>query len=218
MNTDHRCFCELAPLYALDALDQEDRAWVETQLADCPELALELAQYETAMAAMPYATPQRPMAPGLKDRLFQRIGKPTPETRPLELTDTAFPGVIVRLMEMGATSVLNRDVVRSRDLKWQDYRVPGIQIARLHVDLAKREATGLLKAEPGAHYPMHRHADTEEIFMLQGDLMIGDRVYGSGDYIRSQPGTAHAPRTHGGCMFFFRASLDNEFLEEFAMA
>jgi hypothetical protein len=36
------CFCELAPLYALDLLDEEEKAWVERQIATCPDLALSL--------------------------------------------------------------------------------------------------------------------------------------------------------------------------------
>lgn len=87
-------------------------------------------------------------------------------------------------------------------------------IARLHIDLVEREAVGLFRAEPGVRYPLHHHANVEEIFMLQGDLILGNKVYGSGDYIRSVPSSTHAPETHGGCMFFFRTSLHDEILAE----
>jgi hypothetical protein len=46
INHDHRCFCELAPLYVLDLLDLDERIWVETQVLECPDLAEELASYQ----------------------------------------------------------------------------------------------------------------------------------------------------------------------------
>jgi len=48
--------------------------------------------------------------------------------------------------------------------------------------------------------------------MLEGDLSIDGQIYGKGDYIRSLPGSIHHPHTVGGCMFFFRTSLDDEIL------
>jgi ChrR Cupin-like domain len=48
---------------------------------------------------------------------------------------------------------------------------------------------------------------------LEGDLVIGNEVYGAGDYIRSSPGSSHAPYTNGGCRFFFHASMDDEYPE-----
>ncbi|MGI0484227.1 cupin domain-containing protein [Pantanalinema rosaneae CENA516] len=86
-------------------------------------------------------------------------------------------------------------------------------MAIVHRDEVKRELAGFLRAEPGVRYPFHRHAAIEEIFMLEGDLVVGDEVYGAGDYIRSHPGSSHAPYTNGGCRFFFHTSIDDEYPE-----
>ncbi|PZV16379.1 MAG: anti-sigma factor [Leptolyngbya sp.] len=211
---EHRCFCELAPLYALGLLSEGDRAWVEAQIVIEPDLAIELAEIEAIVAAIPYGNPPIPMAVNLKDRLFQRIGRSVPLTQPAQDPASVFPGLVARLLERSATSLINRSEVRHQAIKWERYKVPGVTIARLHIDLVKREAVGLFRAEPGVRYPLHHHADVEEIFMLQGDLIIGNKVYGSGDYIRSVPSSSHAPETQGGCMFFFRTSLHDEILEE----
>jgi hypothetical protein len=72
MTDNHRCFCELVPLYVLDLLDFEDRLWIEAQIIDCPDLAEELADYQVAVGAIPYTAPPMPMSPDLKDRLFDR--------------------------------------------------------------------------------------------------------------------------------------------------
>jgi anti-sigma factor ChrR (cupin superfamily) len=56
------------------------------------------------------------------------------------------------------------------------------------------------------------HAGTEEIIVLEGDLVIGDQVYKPGDRLHSQPGIIHQPQTINGCVIYVRTSLDDEIL------
>jgi anti-sigma factor ChrR (cupin superfamily) len=207
MTANHDCFCELAPLYALGVLDAAEQEWVEQQLAENPELMEELAEYEAAVAALPYGAPGVPLATDLKDRLFTNLGlalptlsdpNPEPPLPPEDLPEA-------RLEELPFWTM------RSQDIPWAPHPTPGVQVAILYTDPIKREMTGLLKAAPGVRYPLHRHAEIEELYMLEGDLIIADQVYGAGDYIRSYPGSMHDPQTEGGCMFFFRTSMDDEY-------
>ena len=195
------CFCELAPLYALDALNSTERRWVEERIQECPELAAELAEYEAAVAAIPYSVPSVPMAADLKERLFLRL---TGEAPPAMTTPEVPPPIVT------AEALLR---VRAADVIWEPYNVPGVQMARLHVDAAKREVSCLIRAGAGAQYPSHRHGGAEEIFMLSGELVMGSEVYGPGDYIRYEPDSIHPPaETPNGCMFLLRTSLDNEII------
>lgn len=75
MNNQDRCFCELAPLYALNLLTEPERQWVEEQIAGSPELAAELAELQATAGAIAYSVPLVPMATDLKDRLFQRLNQ-----------------------------------------------------------------------------------------------------------------------------------------------
>jgi len=194
MTTQNYCFCELAPLYALDLLSEEERGWVEQQLVECPDLAEELADYQSAVAAIPYSVSPLPMATDLKDRLFDRLGFDSPPSEPVpEYMPASY------------------QAMRSQDLVWEPYTTAGVMVAIVHRDVIKRELVGFLRADPGVHYPFHRHAAMEEIFMLEGDLEIGNQVYGAGDYILSQPGSGHAPYTRGGCRFFFHTSMDDDY-------
>ncbi len=194
MAIENNCFCELVPLYVLDLLADSKRVWVEREIQQSPELAEELAYYQTAATAIPYSATVAPMAPDLKDRLFARLQlaqPPQPENTEKSLT-----------------------AIRFQDLEWQPYSVPGVEIANLYIDNIKREVTGVLRAQGGVHYPLHRHATGEEIFMLEGDLVVDGKVYGAFDYIRSEPNSSHAPHTIGGCMFFFRTSMDDEYINQ----
>jgi anti-sigma factor ChrR (cupin superfamily) len=199
MTAEKYCFCELAPLYALDMLSAEERHWVEQQLLECPDLTEELVSYQSAVSAIPYSVSAASLPTNLKHRLFDRLALAAPESA---------PGSNVVMAPVSSPAV----AVRAQDRDWQPSFVPGVMIAIVHIDEVKREQVGFLRAEPGVHYPLHRHAAVEEIFMLAGDLVIEGQVYEAGDYIRSAPDSSHAPYTSGGCQFFFRTSLDDEYI------
>jgi anti-sigma factor ChrR (cupin superfamily) len=48
----------------------------------------------------------------------------------------------------------------------------------------------LVRLTPGTEYPPHRHAGTEELHLLEGELWIDDRKLFPGDYNRAIAGTA----------------------------
>jgi anti-sigma-K factor RskA len=85
MSTENRCFCDLAPLYVLDCLSEADRAWVEAQIAENPELAVEIATLEETVATLAHAAPIAPMEAQLKQRLFQSLALPAANVVPLPL-------------------------------------------------------------------------------------------------------------------------------------
>ena len=203
---DHRCFCELAPLYALDLLDLGERLWVEAQILECPDLAEELANYQAAVAVIPYSAPTMPMSADLKDRLFDRIAEPVENQLGVEPIATAIPAA-------AKPSPPTIVTFRSSDLKWRPYRAAGIEVALLYLDRANRMSSALLKAAGGVVYPLHQHQGIEEIYMLEGELVIDGQVYRAGDYIRSYPNSIHAPSTSTGCMFLIRGCLDDNYDE-----
>ncbi len=218
MTSPHYCFCELAPLYVLGRLSDVERLWVEQQLMKYPELAEELAMIEESVSALAYITPLLTPSQDLKQRLFQQIGVEAPESSSTPSTDLIEP---VFRMETShrtetpefseqAPSAALLDVLSG--LNWQP-KVPGIMVATLQINHHTRQAVFLLKAEAGAQYPLHYHTDVEEIFMLAGDLIDGDRTYRAGEYLRSTSGSAHGPRTTEGCVFLARTSLDDQLLE-----
>jgi ChrR Cupin-like domain len=195
------CFPELAPMYALDCLSPQERAWVEQQMLDCPDLADDMAQQQMAVAALTYGTELPEVLgqriPALKNQLFDRLQLDLPGEEPIETPMSGFVPFFS---------------VRSNQLNWVNAPIPKVKIALLHCDEAKREKVGLLQAEADMVYPRHRHGGTEEIYMLSGDLTLEGVTYYSGDYIRSASGSTHGEAySQGGCMFFFRGSMDDDY-------
>jgi quercetin dioxygenase-like cupin family protein len=191
---DHRCFCELAPLYALDLLDAEERLWVEAQVLECPDLAEELASYHIAVGLLPYSAPIVPMAADLKNRLFDKLG-----LDPIESVIEA-PSIAPQMV-----------AIRSENMQWKPHRIEGVEFVLLSVDELNRMRSLLVKVAAGITYPLHQHRGIEEIYMLEGELVIDEEVYLAGDYIRSYPNSIHAPSTSTGCMFLIRACIDDNY-------
>jgi anti-sigma-K factor RskA len=117
MNAEDRCFCELAPLYALNLLGDDERRWVEAQAIEHPELAAELAEHQITVNALPYGAPVAAMAADLKDRLFQRLAEEPAETLPIAPTNLSRPSLEnqLPLPDSGSLPISgSQDVAQSR--------------------------------------------------------------------------------------------------------
>lgn len=92
-----------------------------------------------------------------------------------------------------------KTVENCADGAWQAYG-PGIEFKALWSPKAM-----LIRCAPGASESAHRQddEDDEHIIILAGDLEIGGRRFGTGDYVCVAAGATHAPmNTAGGCMLF----------------
>jgi RNA polymerase sigma factor (sigma-70 family) len=66
---------------------------------------------------------------------------------------------------------------------------PGISCKLLATDAEKDRVSMLVRLVPGAAYPPHSHAGVEELYLLDGELVIDDKTLYPGDYNRAEPGT-----------------------------
>ena len=58
----------------------------------------------------------------------------------------------------------------------------------------------LLRMEAGARSNPHEHTGHEEFLVLDGELVdCDDQRFGSGDYVRFQPGSKHSSHSPDGC-------------------
>ena len=79
--------------------------------------------------------------------------------------------------------------VHSGQARWTPTPIPGLEHKILSEGARPGYTTRLLKFAPGTRYPSHRHAGTEEIFVLEGTISIDGLILSAGDYCRSEPGT-----------------------------
>ena len=73
--------------------------------------------------------------------------------------------------------------------EWEE-AAPGISVKLLATDTEKDRVSMLVRLAPGAAYPPHRHGDVEELYLLDGELMIDEKKLYPGDYNRAEAGSA----------------------------
>jgi DNA-directed RNA polymerase specialized sigma24 family protein len=71
--------------------------------------------------------------------------------------------------------------------EWEEV-APGIECKLLATDTERHRVSMLVRLAPGASYPAHTHADTEELHLLHGELWIDERKLFAGDYNYGAPG------------------------------
>jgi hypothetical protein len=200
-NMNHQDFIDLASLYVLGALDARDNYLIEDCAESSQELRSELADLQIAALAIPYGSEQCNLPSGLKERLFQKLNSEHPTETPI--------------MPLEIPSQLCSFQVKAREVNWLAHPdgVDGVSISPLFVDQISRRFSGFVRCDVGAIYPSHRHAEDEEILILEGDLLIDGKCFEVGDYIYSAPNSLHsAIGNRNGCLFFVRTSLDDRFM------
>jgi DNA-binding NarL/FixJ family response regulator/quercetin dioxygenase-like cupin family protein len=105
-------------------------------------------------------------------------------------------------------------IKRTETAVWQAGRAPGCWAKTLFVEKESDISTSLIRMDPGTRFPRHRHAGTEEVFLLEGDLVVEGEKMKPGDYCRAEIGSTHAESyTDSGCVFLLKASQLDELFE-----
>ena len=110
--------------------------------------------------------------------------------RPLDTGEHLF--VWARLAQRIAAEEDEESVVAALDgapdSEWEEV-ASGISCKLLATDEEKERVSMLVRLAPGAAYPPHQHAGVEELYLLDGELMIDDKALYPGDYNRAEPAT-----------------------------
>jgi anti-sigma factor ChrR (cupin superfamily) len=85
-------------------------------------------------------------------------------------------------------------------LPWQPSQFEKIQMKVLYRDDAAGEMTVLLKWEPGAKLPFHKHPEIEQSFVLEGSFYDHDGICRAGQYVWRKPGSLHETHSDEGCL------------------
>lgn len=198
---------ELAALYALSALPAPELEAIEREQRDRPAFWSEVRSLRDAAAGLaesgPRARPRRDLWPEIRARLAPRSAAPGAGGRNLAVQvwknwrADAHGDALTLAAQAGAFEATD---------------LPGIHVRRLFVDEAADRITMLVRMEPGAAYPAHRHGGAEECYVLAGELeIVGREELAAGDYQRMEMGSLHPiQRTRGGCLLLITSSRHDE--------
>jgi ChrR Cupin-like domain len=160
---DHQ---DLLFLYVLQALPLSEIPATLAQISGCAECRQELERLRPIIGAFA-AWPTDVVRPSgsLWDRLARRIA-----------------------VETGQEPVM-WPPQRWVEPEWEE-AAPGISVKLLATDTERDRVSMLVRLTPGAAYPPHRHGGVEELYLLDGELMINDKKLYPGDYNRAEAGSA----------------------------
>jgi anti-sigma factor ChrR (cupin superfamily) len=162
-NTCERC--EVTCAYAARALEPTEIAAAEAHIASCPDCQRELES--------------------LRPVLDRFVSWPTDVLRP----STSLQGrLALRLAEETGKQPVLPPVRQWSEPEWEKV-APGIECKLLATDTERHRVSMLVRLAPGASYPAHTHAGTEELHLLDGELWIDERKLVPGDYNHGAPGT-----------------------------
>jgi anti-sigma factor ChrR (cupin superfamily) len=184
-----RDYAESVFLYALQALPASEVALVGAHIAGCAECRQEVETLRPIIHALAsWPTDVLRPASSLWERLAQRIAA-----------------------ETGGEPVVPSPQ-RWAEPQWNE-AAPGISCKLLATDTEKNRVSMLVRLAAGTEYPPHRHAGVEELHLLHGELMIGDRKLYPGDYNRAEAGTVdHRVWSETGCMCVLITSFHDALL------
>jgi putative transcriptional regulator len=152
----------LALADAIGALDPDERQDLEARLAAMPpHVRAEVAHLYRASVEIAVSASGEEPSPGVRDALLARVAAPSNHT------------------------------ITSTDGEWIETAMPGLRMKILAIDRARDRVTMLLKGEPGARYPAHRHSGPEECYVIRGSLNVEGRVLRAGDFHHAEGASDH---------------------------
>ena len=184
-----------AALYALGSLGGEEQGRFEQHLRQgCASCEEELRSLGAVVDALALSAPLASPSVKLRQRLLDAVGTAVTGPSAAARGDTPRVSSGVLLQQPGLL------ISRSQDITWEEV-APGIARKLLYLDVERAYATSLIRLAADTRYPSHRHADVEEILVLEGDLQLHGVTMRAGDYCRAEPDSIHLETyTESGCL------------------
>ena len=174
---------DLVALFALQALPPRDIASAEAQISACEDCRQEVETLRPVVRSfVGWSTDVLRPAESPWDQLAKRIASET-DTRPfVPPTETPLKP------------------------EWEE-PAPGVHVKILARNTENDRVSILVRLDPGADYPGHRHADSEELHLLHGILKVDDRTLYPGDFLHNEPDSIdHRVWSETGCTCLLETS------------
>ena len=101
------------------------------------------------------------------------------------------PSPAVRERLLNSLQAPAKYTIAAEDGQWNESGLPGIRVKILAVDHQRGLVTMLLRGEPGARYPSHRHSAPEECYVIRGSVTIGERLLRAGEFHHADADSDH---------------------------
>lgn len=75
--------------------------------------------------------------------------------------------------------------------RWSQLPIAGVTVKQLSIDPHRNLGTLLMRLEPNAIYPAHRHHGPEECYVVSGQVRVGTLNLQAGDFLHADAGSEH---------------------------
>ena len=152
----------LALADAVGALDPDERRDLEARLTALPPaVRAEVAHLYDASVEVAASALGEEPSPAVRAALLAKIGVPANHT------------------------------ITAAEGAWVETGVPGVRAKILAIDRMRDRVTMLVKADPGARYPAHRHSGPEECYVISGSVVVEGRLLRAGDFHHAEGESDH---------------------------
>ncbi len=90
--------------------------------------------------------------------------------------------------------------VDPKQMEWVPSQFENIAMKVLHRDDEEGSMTVLLKWEPGATLPFHKHPEIEQSYVIEGSFYDHDGICRAGEFVYRHPGSMHETKSDEGCI------------------
>lgn len=108
---------------------------------------------------------------------------------------------------------LSAEILENTATGWTSLR-DGVSFRLLFQDTDSGYRVGLIRYEPGASVPLHRHVGDEHIYVLSGSQQDERGLYPAGSYIYNPEGSEHSLTSQTGCLVLAHWLKPVQFLAE----
>ena len=172
---------EHARAYVMGLLDAESREACRRRVIEDQAFAALVEGWERRLSPLA-AAGEAAMPDGLLEKIEARIAA----------SGIEIPGTVT---------------MRAGSGEWTEVS-PGLRIKIMNRIEAANRQTFMAWLQPGAEYADHDHDQDEEIYMIEGDLIIGEVVLKAGDFHVARAGRHHpVHRTATGCLCLISQAL-----------
>ena len=196
---------EQASLYALGVLNDAEQRAFEAEVQANEELLRFVRDLQRTAMMLAASSPAAPLPPALRAQVLGRIDAlEADRITPAKPVPPLLPGLSF--------------VAAAESKEWKPLPIPGTYIKLLSLEKERGYAVLMGKLDPGARYPAHLNVGPEDFYVLTGDLNIGNRRLGAGDFHHADRGSQHEENySVEGCTLLAVLTTDDP-LVAFAMA
>ena len=104
--------------------------------------------------------------------------------------------------------------VKPQQLEWKKTQFDKVWLKVLYEDKEKGESTVLIKLEPGATLPYHKHPELEQAYVLEGSMYDHDGTCSAGEYVWRKAGSLHENHSDTGAVLLAVYRKQNIFVNK----